>query len=105
VSEQNETRAHDRVREGLHARRSVAITVSAELGREVREAALQRGVSVSGWVARAIEAGLRNQRLAEPLAAWEAEQGPLTEEELSEADRILDEAKQQAAARAARLAG
>jgi hypothetical protein len=83
----------------------LSVTVSAELGREVRQAALQRGVSVSGWVARAIEAGLRDQRLGEALAAWEAEQGPLTEEELAEADRILDEAKQQAAARAARLAG
>jgi post-segregation antitoxin (ccd killing protein) len=83
----------------------LSVTVSAELGREVREAARQRGFSVSGWVAQAIEAGLRNQRLGEALAAWEAEQGPLTEEELAEADRTLDEAEQQAAARAARLAG
>jgi hypothetical protein len=38
-------------------------------------------------------------------AVWEAEQGPLSEEELAEADRILDEAEQKSAARAARLAG
>jgi hypothetical protein len=83
----------------------LSVTVSAELGREVRKAARRCGVSVSGWVAQAIEAGLRNQRLGEALAAWEAEQGPLTEEELARADRILDEAEQQATARAARLAG
>jgi len=83
----------------------LSVTVSAEFGREVREAARKRGISVSGWVAQAIEAGLRNQRLGEALAAWEAEEGTLTEEELAEADRILDEAEQQAAARAARLTG
>jgi hypothetical protein len=83
----------------------LSVTVSAELGREVRKAAIDRGLSVSSWVAQAIDAGLRNQRLREALAVWEGEQGPLSEEELAEADRILDEVEQKAAARAARLAG
>jgi post-segregation antitoxin (ccd killing protein) len=83
----------------------LSVTVDSDLGLQVRAAARRRGVSVSSWVAQAIEAGLRNEYLREALDAWEAEQGPLTEEELAEADRILDEAEQKAAARAARLAG
>jgi post-segregation antitoxin (ccd killing protein) len=83
----------------------LSVTVDSDLGREVRAAARRRGVSVSSWVAHAIEAGLRNEHLGEALAAWEAEEGPLTEEELADADRILDEAKQKAAVRAARRAG
>ena len=83
----------------------LSVTVGSDLGREVRAAARRRGLSVSSWVAQAIEAGLRNEYLGEALAAWEAEQGALTEEELVAADRILDEAEQKSATRAARLAG
>jgi hypothetical protein len=83
----------------------LSVTVDPRIAREVREAATHLGVSVSSWVAEAIEARLRSHRLREALDAWEAEDGPLRDEELAEADRILDEAEQQATARAARLAG
>jgi post-segregation antitoxin (ccd killing protein) len=83
----------------------LSVTVDPRIAREVREAAKHLGVSVSSWVAEAIEARLRSHRLREALDAWEAEDGPLSDEELAEADRILDEAEQQATARAARLAG
>ena len=48
---------------------------------------------MSSWVAEAIEARLRNQRLREALDAWEAEDGPLSEEELGAADRLFAEAE------------
>jgi hypothetical protein len=83
----------------------LSVTVDPKVAREVRHAASDRGISVSSWVAEAIEARLRSHRLREALDAWEAEDGPLSEQELAEADRILDEAEQRAAARAARLAG
>ena len=83
----------------------LSVTVDPRIAREVREAATHLGVSVSSWVAEAIEARLRSHRLREALDAWEAEDGPLSDEELAEADRILDEAEQKATARAARLAG
>jgi hypothetical protein len=79
----------------------LSVTVSAMLGRDVGNAARDRGVSVSSWVTGAIEASLRNRRLREALAVWEGEQGPLTKEEITEAARILDEAEQRAATRAA----
>jgi hypothetical protein len=45
--------------------------------------------------------------LREALDAWQAEDGPFTEEEMAEADRILNEARAKAMARpkAQRLAG
>jgi post-segregation antitoxin (ccd killing protein) len=71
----------------------LSVTVDPEIAREVRQAASDLGVSVSSWVGDAIEARLRNHRLREALDAWEAEDGPLTEEELAAAERLFAEAE------------
>jgi post-segregation antitoxin (ccd killing protein) len=71
----------------------LSVTVDPTIAREVRQAASDLGVSVSSWVAEAIEARLRNQRLREALDTWEAEDGPLSEEELGAADRLFVEAE------------
>lgn len=71
----------------------LSITVEAELGRAVREAAHASGMSVSSWVADAIEFQVRNRLMGEALDVWEAESGPFTAAELAEADKLLDEAE------------
>ena len=83
----------------------LSITVDAELGRAVREAAAAEGMSVSSWASEALAQRVRNHFLREALDAWEAEDGPITEEDRAEAKRILDEAEALARTRAERLAG
>ena len=83
----------------------LSITVDAELGKAVREAAAAEGMSVSSWASEALAQRVRNRLLREALDAWQAEDGPFTEEEMAEADRILKEAQAMARAKAQRLAG
>ncbi|MGH8934470.1 MAG: hypothetical protein ACRDZO_28520 [Egibacteraceae bacterium] len=59
-----------------------SVTMDPELGAAVREAAQRAGMSVSGWLAEAAAARVRNALLGAALDAWDAEDGPLTEEEL-----------------------
>lgn len=71
----------------------LSVALDPALGAAVREAAAAKSTSVSAWLARAAENQLRNQRLGEALDAWEAEDGPLTEEELAAArQRVADAA-------------
>lgn len=88
----------------------LSITVDAELGRAVREAARASGTSLSSWAAEALADAVRHRNMQEFLDDWEAEQGPFTEEELAAADELLAEAaalgRAAAAAKASeRLAG
>lgn len=63
----------------------ITVSVDAELGTAARKAAERAGMSVSGWVGEAIADSLRNELLRVALDAWDAEDGPLTEEELDAA--------------------
>jgi hypothetical protein len=63
----------------------LSVSFEAELGDAVRAAAKRGGTSLSGWLAQAAAARLRADALTEFLDAWEAEQGPLTAEELATA--------------------
>ena len=83
----------------------LSITVDAELGRAVREAAAAEGMSVSSWASEALDQRVRNHFLREALDAWEAEDGPLSDEDKAEAKRAYDEAEALARAKAQRLAG
>ena len=83
----------------------ISITVDAELGQAVRQAAAAEGVSVSSWASEALADRVRKHSLRAFLDEWEAEQGPFTEAEMAEAKRIFDEAKAIAEAKARRLAG
>ena len=67
----------------------LSITVGADLGRAAREAATAGGVSLSSWVAEAIEERVRQVSLATFLDDWQAEHGAFTEEQLDRARRTL----------------
>lgn len=66
-----------------------SITMDPELGKAVREAAAEEGISVSSWLAEAAMAKVRNRLLRSALDAWEAEDGPITEQEYAQADAII----------------
>lgn len=66
-----------------------SVTMSPELGRGVRRAAAHQGTSVSAWLSEAAADKIRNELLGAALDAWEAEDGPFTEEELDAAASSL----------------
>ncbi|MDQ2706421.1 MAG: hypothetical protein M3Z25_01715 [Actinomycetota bacterium] len=66
-----------------------SVTMDPELGSAVRDAAARAGMSVSGWLARAAADRVRNELLGSALDAWEAEDGPLSEDELNAAAALL----------------
>jgi len=65
----------------------LSVALDANLGADIREAAAARSMSVSAWLASAAQDKLRNQRLREFLDEWEAEDGPVTDEERAQAQR------------------
>jgi hypothetical protein len=67
----------------------MSISLEAELGDEVRAAALKAGIGLSSWLAEAAAAKLRAEALAKFLDKWEKEHIPLTAEELSRAESEL----------------
>jgi hypothetical protein len=67
----------------------ISISLEAELGDEVRTAALKAGIGVSAWLAGAAAAKLRAEALAEFIDAWERKHGPVTVKELSRAESEL----------------
>jgi len=69
-----------------------------EIGAAVRKAAAQQGRSVSSWLADAAADRLRNELLGAALDAWEAEDGPFTQQELDDAAAALGVRRQTPAA-------
>lgn len=67
----------------------ISITIDPALGAAVRQAARRAKVSLSAWVAQASADRVRNDALTSALGEWEAEAGPLTQEELEAAQRAL----------------
>jgi hypothetical protein len=63
----------------------LSVAVDPELGRAVRAAAAEAGISVSQWMSEAAGDHLRNQLLGVAIDAWEAETDPFTQEELNTA--------------------
>jgi hypothetical protein len=61
-----------------------------------KRAAERRGISLSAWLNDAAERALETEVSIEAglagVAEWEAENGPITAEELAEADAVLDAA-------------
>jgi hypothetical protein len=62
-----------------------SVTMPPDLGEGVRQAAARRGTSVSTWLTEAAADKLRNELLGDALDQWEAEDGPFTADELSDA--------------------
>jgi hypothetical protein len=74
----------------------VSISLDESVLLAAREAAKRRGMSLSAWLnGIAAEAQAHETSIEEGLrgvAEWEAENGPITAEELAKADAILDAA-------------
>jgi hypothetical protein len=74
----------------------ISISLDGSVLLAAREAAKRRGMSLSAWLNEASETALETDvRLEDGLAGvaeWEAENGPITAEELAKADAILDAA-------------
>ena len=67
----------------------MSISLEAELGDRVRDAARRARKGISSWLAEAAAAKLRAEALAEFLDDWEKEHGAFTEEELARAEQEL----------------
>jgi len=72
--------------------------MAPELGVAVRDAAARQGTSVSTWLSEAAADRIRNELLGAALDAWEAEDGPFSDEELNAAAAALGDARQTGAA-------
>jgi len=70
----------------------MSVSFDLELGNAIRAAANQHSQSVSAWIAEAVRDRLRNEALADAVTAWEQRFGELTEAEVTEANRLLDQA-------------
>jgi hypothetical protein len=67
----------------------LAITVDPDVHAQVVAAAQEEGVSVSAWMTTAARRALRIRDGLAAVAEWEADNGPLTDEELQAArDRV-----------------
>jgi hypothetical protein len=75
-----------------------SVTMPPEIGAVVRDAATQQGTSVSAWLTEAAAQRLRNELLGAALDAWEAEDGPLSDQELDAAAAALGAAHRRGAA-------
>ena len=67
----------------------MSVSFDATLGDEIRQAAREGGVGLSSWLSEAAARKLRAEALREFLDEWEAEFGPVTPEELAQAEADL----------------
>jgi hypothetical protein len=74
----------------------VSISLDEQVLSAARQAAERRSMSLSAWLNDVSERALETEASLEDglaaVAEWEAESGPITPEELAEADAILDAA-------------
>lgn len=68
--------------------KKLSISMDAALASEIAALAEERGESISGWMAEAAAARVRNQRLREILDEWDSTFGPVPQSELDEVDRL-----------------
>ncbi len=67
----------------------MSVSFDLELGEAIRSAARRSGQSVSAWLAGSARDRLRLEALGRAVAAFEKEFGPLTEDEVGQADSLL----------------
>ncbi len=70
----------------------MSVSFGLELGEAIRTSATAAAQSVSAWLAEAARDRLRLEALKEAVGAWEQEHGPLSEAEVAQAERALDDA-------------
>jgi hypothetical protein len=68
----------------------MSVSFDLELGEAIRGSASASGQSVSAWLAEAARDRLRREALGEAVTAWEQEFGPLTDDEVANAERMLE---------------
>jgi hypothetical protein len=90
-----------RYRRPVAQRHKRSISLAPDLDDEIEKAAAAAGMSVSAWLAETVKHRLRIDAGRRGLAEWEAENGALTQEELAEAGRRVDEATSGAASNVA----
>ncbi|HUZ11010.1 MAG TPA: hypothetical protein VMU76_12670 [Acidimicrobiales bacterium] len=66
-----------------------SVSLADEVATAVEEAAKQDGVSFSAWLSSAAERQLRVRQGLRGVAAWEAEAGDLTAEEIAAGEALL----------------
>lgn len=69
----------------------LAITVDSDVHAKVLRAAAQENMSVSAWMTAAARQALKVREGLEAVAQWEAQHGPLADDELEAARRRLAE--------------
>ena len=70
----------------------MSVSFDLDLGEAIRASATGRSQSVSAWLAEAARDRLRLEVLGDAVEAWEERFGPLSDEELTDAERVLDRA-------------
>ncbi len=74
----------------------VSVSLNEQVLSAARQAAERRGMSLSAWLNDVSERALETEVSLEDglvaVAEWEAENGPITPQELAEADAILNAA-------------
>ncbi len=68
----------------------LSVALSEEVAQAAKSAAEVEGVSLSAWLNEAAAHALRIEAGLAAMAEWEAEHGAFTDEEIAEADAILD---------------
>lgn len=66
-----------------------SVSLSDDVARSVEQAAHEDGVSFSAWLTQAAERQLRVRDGLRGVAAWEAESGTLTAEEIAAGEALL----------------
>jgi len=69
----------------------MSVSFDRKLAKLIRREAKRAGMSVSAWVARAAEGEARLAAAARLQEEWEAEHGPITDEELARAEALWPE--------------
>jgi hypothetical protein len=70
--------------------KKLSVALDDRVARAASASAERQGLSLSAWLNRAAENALAIEDGLAAVAEWEAEQGPLTPEELRAADAVLD---------------
>ncbi len=70
--------------------KKVSVALDETVAADAATAAQRHGVSLSAWLNAAAERALVVEAGLSEVAAWEAEHGELTAEELAWADAVLD---------------
>lgn len=70
----------------------MSVSFDLRLGQAIRQSAQHTAQSVSAWLAEAAADRLRREALGDAITDWESSYGPLADDELAAAERILDRA-------------